>query len=110
MFLFLCRSVLMFAFAAGVVGFAEAQLGLPLGHIEQDTKSADIREVVSKYCRLDYEGARLDGQDWPKVEPLVSWRTNPEYAEINVISRYTVLHDTRGSTFGQSCPSSRAPS
>ncbi len=63
---------------------------LPLGRTEQDTKSADVRELVSKYCRADYEGARLDDQGWTKVEPLVSWRTNPEYSEINVISRYTV--------------------
>ena len=42
---------------------------------------------------LDYEGARLDGQGWAKVEPLVTWRSNPDYAQINVISRYTVDAD-----------------
>jgi len=88
--LLLRRSLLVLAFVVGSTRFAGAQMGLPLGHLEQDTKSADVRELVSKYCRLDYEGARLDGQGWSKVEPLVSWRSNPEYAEINVIARYTV--------------------
>ena len=87
----LARRVLpILLFIAAGTYSAAAQFGVPLGHAEQDTKSADVREVVSKYCRLDYEGARLDGQGWSKMEPLVSWRSNPEYAEINVISRYTV--------------------
>ena len=72
---------------------AQSTMPLPLGHVEQDTKSADVRELVSKYCRLDYEGARLDNQGWAKIQPLVSWRNNPEYAEIDVISRYTVDTD-----------------
>jgi len=66
---------------------------VPLGHVEQDTKSADVRELVSKYCRLDYEGDRLDGKGWAKIQPLVAWKSNPEYAEINVIARYTVDTD-----------------
>ncbi len=66
---------------------------MPLNHTQPDTKSADVRELVSKYCRVDYEGARLDGQGWAKVEPLVTWRSNPDYTEINVISRYTVEAD-----------------
>jgi hypothetical protein len=77
-------------FVAGTVSFVAAQFDMPLNHTQQDTKSADVRELVSKYCRLDYEGARLDAQSWPKLEPLVSWKTNPEYSQINVISRYTV--------------------
>jgi hypothetical protein len=86
-------SVLTLLFVAGAVRFAAAQWDMPLNHAQQDTKSADVRELVSKYCRRDYEGARLDGQGWPKLEPLVSWRSNPEYTEINVISRYAVDAD-----------------
>jgi hypothetical protein len=91
MSLALFRSSLLFlVFVLGSVSFLAAQYPMPLPHGEQDTKGADIRELVSKYCRLDYEGARLDGQGWAKIEPLVSWKSNPEYAEINIISRYTV--------------------
>src|SRR5271169_1006189 len=85
-----CRSLLTLLLVVGPATQVVAQYPLPLGHVDQDTKTLDVRELVSKYCRLDYEGARLDGQGWPKVQPLVSWRTNPEYTEISVISRYMV--------------------
>ncbi len=86
------RSLPIVAVVMCAVGLLAAQgtMPMPLGHIEQDTKSADIHELVSKYCRLDYEGDRLDDTGWAKIQPLVSWSHNPEYAEINVISRYTV--------------------
>ena len=69
---------------------ALAQFPLPLGHVEQDTKAEQMRELVSKYCRLDYDGARMGPQGWPKLQPLVWWKTNPDYTQMNVISRYTV--------------------
>jgi hypothetical protein len=84
------RLIFVFVLSSSYFLAAQGTMPLPLGHVEQDTKSADVHELVSKYCRLDYEGARLDGQGWAKVQPLVSWRINPEYSEINVISRYTV--------------------
>jgi hypothetical protein len=90
----LLRSCLFsFLFIAGLTSPVFAQFDMPLNHTQPDTKSADVRELVSKYCRVDYEGARLDGQGWAKVEPLVTWRSNPDYTEINVISRYTVEAD-----------------
>src|SRR5450759_4259009 len=79
---------MIFVFAAGSA--ARAQFPLPLNRIEQDTRAEQTRELVSKYCRLDYEGARLDPQAWTKFQPLVWWKTNPEYTQIDVISRYTV--------------------
>jgi len=87
----LCRPLLLgFVLLTGSGSLVVAQFPMPLGHQETDTKSAEIRELVSKYCRLDYEGARLDASGWTKVEPLVSWRTNPDYTHIDVIARYTV--------------------
>ena len=79
---------MVFVFAAGSA--ARAQFPLPLNHVEQDTRAEQIRELVSKYCRLDYEGARMGPQGWPKLQPLVWWKTNPDYTQMNVISRYTV--------------------
>lgn len=89
------RCLLILLFAVGSACFLSGQgtLPMPLGRQEADTKTLDVRELVSKYCRLDYEGARLDERGWAKVEPLVSWRSDPEYAEIDVISRYTVDQD-----------------
>jgi hypothetical protein len=90
------RFLLVLTFVLGSTCFLIAQgstVPMPLGHTEQDTKSADVREFVSRYCRLDYEGDRLDEKGWAKIQPLVAWRSNPEYAEINVIARYTVDTD-----------------
>lgn len=85
--------VLVFILGSACFLMAQGSVPMPLGRTEQDTKSADVRELVSKYCRLDYEGDRLDEKNWAKMQPLVAWRLNPEYAEINVISRYTVDTD-----------------
>jgi hypothetical protein len=76
--------------AAAASSAAQSQMPLPMGHVEQDTKAEEIRELVSKYCRLDYAGARLDPQGWTKLESLVWWKTNPAYTQMDVISRYTV--------------------
>lgn len=79
---------MVFVFAAGSV--ARAQFPLPMNRVDQDTRAEQVRELVSKYCRLDYEGGRLDPPAWTKFQPLVWWKTNPDYTQIDVISRYTV--------------------
>src|ERR1035438_8504833 len=79
---------IVFLFAMGSA--ALAQFPLPLGHVDQDTRAEQMRELVSKYCRLDYDGARMAPQGWPKLQSLVWWKTNPDYTQMNVISRYTV--------------------
>jgi hypothetical protein len=79
---------IVFLFAVGSAAWA--QFPLPMGRVDQDTKAEQMRELVSKYCRLDYDGARMGPQGWPKLQPLVWWKTNPDYTQMNVISRYTV--------------------
>lgn len=74
------------------VGCAAQDFPLPLGHGE-DTKAEQARALVSQYCRLDYAGARLDPQLWPKIQPVVWWKTNPDYTHIDVISHYTVENE-----------------
>lgn len=66
---------------------------MPTQHPQEDTQPAQIRELVSKYCRLDYEGATLDPKLWPRIQPLVWWKSLPEYTRIDVIARYTVDPD-----------------
>ncbi len=90
--MFLRRFVPIVALLVASAGslVAQSRFPMPLGHPEQDTRPADVRELVSKYCRLDYDAARIDGKGWAKIEPLVTWHANPEYSEINVIARYTV--------------------
>ena len=81
--------LLGFVFLTGSGSGIVAQFPMPLGHQQLD-KSAEIHELISNYCRLDYEGVRLDASSWPKIEPLVWWKTNPDYTRIDVVSRYTV--------------------
>jgi hypothetical protein len=72
---------------AAAVG-AEAQFGIPLNRSDPRQDSETARDLVERYCRMDYAGARLDPSDWPKVQPLVAWRANPEYSLMMVTSRF----------------------
>jgi hypothetical protein len=67
---------------------AEAQFGVPLGRTDPKLESVAARELVARYCRVDYAGARLYSSEWPKIEPLVSWRSNPEFPLMMVTSRF----------------------
>ena len=90
----LIRRIALLAFLMGATsGFVFAQFPMPTQRPQEDLTGAQVREVVSKYCRLDYEGARLDPQMWPKFQPLVWWHSAPETSKINVIARYTVDAD-----------------
>lgn len=78
------------AFLVAGFGSAEAQFGVPLDRNEPKLESATARELVERYCRMDYAGARLNPADWPKLQPLVAWRSNPEYPLMMVTSRFDV--------------------
>jgi hypothetical protein len=84
------RVLLGLALVVAAPGFLLAQFPVPTQHVSEDTEPAQIHELVSKYCRLDYEGARLDPQTWPKFEPIVWWKSNPNYTQIDVVARYSV--------------------
>jgi len=68
---------------------AFAQFGIPT-QIQRGITDADIRNRVSQYCRLDYQGARLTDPDFQKLKPVVTWTSNPEYPLIDVVARYDV--------------------
>ena len=78
--------VLAMAFAAA----ATAQFGVPLNHTDPKMEPVAVRELVANYCRMDYSGARLDPSAWPKLQDLVSWKSNPDYPLIMVTSRFDV--------------------
>ena len=71
-------------------GFALAQFPVPLVRDNEAARPAQVRELVSQYCRLDYAGTRLDAQGWPRFESLVWWKSDPSYGQIDVISRFAV--------------------
>jgi hypothetical protein len=91
---FFLRRVLpavFFVLSAG--SFLRAQLPINTQHPVEDTTPSEVRTIVANYCRLDYEGARLDSKMWPKLQPLVWWPEAPKYTEIDVVARYVVDPD-----------------
>ena len=72
---------------------AVAQFGVPLNHTDPKLEPVAVRELVARYCRMDYAGARLSPSEWPKLEPLVSWRTNPDFPLFMVTVRFDVDPD-----------------
>jgi hypothetical protein len=48
------------------------------------------RRVLSNYCRLDYDGARLSPEGWKRFEPYTSISANPAYRRLVVVSRFSV--------------------
>jgi hypothetical protein len=84
------RILLIVAVFAGAPGCLLAQFPMPTARSLQDAEPAQVHEIVSNFCRLDYEGVRLDPQLWSKYQPLVWWKTAPGYSQIDVVARYTV--------------------
>lgn len=84
------RALVVASFLVSTSGFLFAQFPVPTQRPQEDTSGAQMRELVSRYCRLDYEGSRLDPTAWPKFQPLVWWTSAQEYSKINVVARYSV--------------------
>ena len=84
------RAVIITAFLLSASGVMFAQFPMPTQRPQEDTQPAQMRELVSKYCRLDYEGGRLDPKMWPKFQPLVWWTSAQPFTKVDVIARYTV--------------------
>jgi hypothetical protein len=54
------------------------------------------RNVVSSYCRMDYEGFRLLKDSWPRMKSLTTWKDNPEWQGFTVVSKYELLAASEG--------------
>jgi hypothetical protein len=48
------------------------------------------RVLLSNYCRLDFEGARLEAAGWNRFKPYTSLRSNPEFTRVIVVTRFNV--------------------
>jgi hypothetical protein len=69
---------------------AQGQFGVPLNRNDEKLEPAAVRELVARYCRMDYAGARLNPSDWPKLQPMVAWRANPDFPLMMVTSRFDI--------------------
>jgi len=72
---------------------ASGQYGVPLNHTDPKLEPVKMRELVAQYCRMDYAGARLNAADWPKIEPTVAWKSNPDFTLFMVTSRFDVSEE-----------------
>ena len=52
--------------------------------------STKKRILLSSYCRLDYEGARLSQDGWKRFKPYTSIPANPDYRRFVIVTRFTV--------------------
>jgi hypothetical protein len=52
------------------------------------------RQLVSNYCRLDFQGARLSPEGWERMRNLSSFRDNPDFTSIFIVSRYQLIETT----------------
>lgn len=77
-------------FLLGLGGLLLAQFPINTQKPVEDETPLQARALVSKYCRLDYEGGRINPSEWPKFEPMVWWKEAPKYSQIDVVARYAV--------------------
>jgi hypothetical protein len=53
--------------------------------------------TVREYVRQDYEGARLSADSWAAhIKDLTTWKTDPDWQNIKIISRYEVVSVKEG--------------
>lgn len=80
---------LLFVFlpAMAVVG----QLpGVPLNSRTELDVLTKERILLSNYCRMDFEGARLSPGGWDRISRYTSVSSNPDYNRLAVVSRFSV--------------------
>jgi hypothetical protein len=53
--------------------------------------SVEQRRLVSAYCRLDFQGARLSPEGWERIRNLSTFRENPDFISIFIVSRYQLI-------------------
>ena len=46
--------------------------------------------LLSNYCRLDFEGSRLEPAGWNRFKPYTSLRNNPEFTRVVVVTRFNI--------------------
>lgn len=53
--------------------------------------SISPESVVSKYCQLDFEGARLSSSTWVKSSHLITWEEEPGWDLVVPIKNFKII-------------------
>jgi len=69
-----------------------ALLNAKIRNFEQLT--IEQRRLVSAYCRLDFQGARLSPEGWERMRNLSNFHENPDFTSIFIVSRYQLIETT----------------
>lgn len=48
------------------------------------------KTLLSSYCRLDFEGARLEAEGWTRFKSYTSLRANPDFNRIVIVTRFNI--------------------
>jgi hypothetical protein len=48
------------------------------------------KALLSNYCRLDFEGARLEAAGWSRFKPYTSLRANPDFHRVVIVTRFNI--------------------
>lgn len=48
------------------------------------------RALLSNFCRLDFDGARLQPTGWNRFKPFTTLRTNPEFEHVVIVVRFDI--------------------
>lgn len=84
--------LLIAAAAQGQIGLStpSSTPGVRLRSRNISDLGATAKVLLSNYCRLDYEGARLQPEGWARFKNYTSLRNNPEFHQVVIVSRYDV--------------------
>jgi len=85
-FVFLLAS----AAVAQLVGAQQSTPGVRLHSMSVADLSASQKILLSNFCRLDFEGARLQAAGWNRLKPFTSLKNNPEFERVVVVVRFDV--------------------
>lgn len=90
------RSLLVLLVLYSLAAVALAQFGAtPQGGVELHGRSyndlyAAQRILLSNYCRLDFQGARLQPGGWGRFRPYTALPDNPDFSRIVVVTRFDI--------------------
>lgn len=49
-----------------------------------------IRNIVEKFCNLDFEGSRLSSKTWSKIRPFIAYEEEPGWDAVIGIRSYNI--------------------
>ena len=80
--------LLLFVLTAGAM--AQDGSGMKIHGRNVSDFLAAQRILLSNFCRLDFEGARLQPAGWNRIKPFTSLRMNPEFERVVIVVRFDI--------------------